>query len=113
MAPLDKWASCVQHLRPFPVNTNIDDLFLFEAKRKVNNDRTIRLHNRIYEVEPHLIGQYVTVRYDPKMPKRPVKIVFDSKHSTAHLADLHANSKIKRQSPDSPIRFSKFSSKEQ
>ena len=45
--------------------TDLDDLFLFEAKRRVMKDRTVSLHGRLYEVDAVLVGETVTLRYDP------------------------------------------------
>ena len=45
---------------------DLDDLFLFEAKRRVMKDRTVSLHGRLYEVDAVLVGQTITLRYDPR-----------------------------------------------
>ena len=47
---------------------DLDDLFLFEAKRRVMKDRTVSLHGRLYEVDAILVGQSITLRYDPQAP---------------------------------------------
>ena len=59
--------------------TDLDDLFLFEAKRRVMKDRTVSLHGRLYEVDAVLLGQTVTLRYDPEAPpSRPIEVVHDA-----------------------------------
>ena len=47
---------------------DLDDLFLFEAKRRVMKDRTVSLHGRLYEVDAILVGHSITLRYDPQAP---------------------------------------------
>ncbi len=112
LTPLDKWASCALKVQPLPEQIDLDDLFLFEVRRKVLKDRTVRLHNRIYETQPELIGRTVTVRFDPQAPpNRPIKIVCDGHPSTARLVDLHVNATVKRNTP--PIDFTRFPNSEQ
>jgi putative transposase len=49
--PLDRWASQANEVR-FPEPTlDLDEVFLFEAKRKVQKDRTVSLNGVVYEVE--------------------------------------------------------------
>lgn len=48
----------------------IDDLFLIEISRRVNNDSTIRVASKFWEVRPELVGQRVRVRYNPEDPRR-------------------------------------------
>ena len=47
-------------------DVDLDDLFLFEAKRRVMKDRTVSLVGRLYEVDALLVGHTVTLRYDPE-----------------------------------------------
>lgn len=109
ITPLDRWAGCAQNVRLCEPHVDLDDLFLYEAARKVMNDRTIRLNNRIYEVEPQLIGQTVTVRYDPQAPAaRPVSIVHDGDTTSARPVDVHANATARRQVAPSPLNFQRF-----
>lgn len=48
----------------------IDDLFLVEISRRVNNDSTIRVASKFWEVRPELVGLRVRVRYNPEDPRR-------------------------------------------
>ena len=85
--------------------TDLDDLFLFEAKRRVMKDRTLSLHGRLYEVDAVLVGQTVTLRYDPQAPpSRPSEVVHNG--HTAGLAtrlDAYANTAVKRHRPSSQL----------
>ncbi|MGH8612390.1 MAG: hypothetical protein ACREYF_10195 [Gammaproteobacteria bacterium] len=47
----------------FPDPTlDLDAVFLFEAKRKVQKDRTVSLNGVVYEVDAALVGQNVTLQ---------------------------------------------------
>jgi hypothetical protein len=50
--PLERWAQSADGLRYPDPGMDLDDLFLFEDQRKVQNDRTIALHGQVYEIEP-------------------------------------------------------------
>ena len=63
---------------------DLDDLFLFEAKRRVMKDRTVSLAGRLYEVDPLLVGRTVTLRYDPSVPPtRPLQVVHDGRDAVS------------------------------
>ena len=55
---------------------DLDELFLFEEKRKVQKDRTVSLHGVVYEVDASLVGETVTLRFDPSRRGRPVDVYF-------------------------------------
>ena len=99
--PLDQWALAGHNVRYPDPHLDLDDLFLFEAKRRVMKDRTVSLHGRLYEVDAHLVGQTVTLRYDPEAPpSRPIAVVHDG--NSAGLAtrlDAYANTAVKRHRP--------------
>ena len=83
--PLDQWALAGHNVRYPDPATDLDDLFLFEAKRRVMKDRTLSLNGRLYEVDAVLVGQTVTLRYDPQAPpSRPIEVVHDG-HSVQAL----------------------------
>ena len=50
--------------------TDVTDLFLFDEKRKVQQDRTVSLHGVAHEVDAALVGETVTLRCDPAGPTR-------------------------------------------
>ena len=87
---------------------DLDDLFLFEAKRRVMKDRTVSLNARLYEVDAHLVGQLVTLRYDPDAPpSRPLEVVHDAKPAgTATRLDAYANTRVKRHRPSGQLHCS-------
>ena len=88
-------------MRYLDPTTDLDDLFLFEAKRRVMKDRTLSLHGRLYEVDAVLVGETVTLRYDPDAPpSRPIEVVHDGQPAgLATRLDAYANTAVKRDRP--------------
>jgi putative transposase len=99
--PLERWASQAAEVRfPEPA-LDLDEVFLFEAKRKVQKDRTVSLNGVVYEVEAALVGETVTLRYDPAAPPgRPLQVCHPGQPmQLAKPVDLYANCFVKRQRP--------------
>ena len=80
---------------------DLDDLFLFEAKRKVQKDRTVSLNGVVYEVDAALVGETVTLRFDPGAPpERPVQVCHQGQRSgLARVVQTYANCFVKRERP--------------
>ena len=98
MTPLDKWAACSSRVDLIGHDVDLDDLFLKEASRRVNKDRTVSLDNRLYEVAVELVGRQVTLRFDPQMPpQRPLRVAVDGRDAgLAWPLDCHANARVRR-----------------
>jgi transposase InsO family protein len=97
LTPLDAWANRSSHVQLMGHRTDIDDLFLFEEKRKVQNDRTISLHGIAFEVETSLVGKTVTLRFDPEHPKAPIQVWYDlERFIDAKPVDPLANCFVRR-----------------
>jgi len=95
--PLERWAQTAEGLRYPDPGMDLDDLFLFEDQRKVQNDRTVSLHGQVYEVDASLIGQRVTLRYDPIQGDAPIQVVHNGQFvELARRVDLYANCFVKR-----------------
>ena len=95
--PLERWAQVADSVRYAEASVDLDDLFLFEARRKVNKDRTVSLNGKLFEIDPVLIGQQVTLRFNPAQPEGDVQVVHQGKLiETARLVDLYANCHVKR-----------------
>jgi len=97
--PLERWSLSATEVR-FP-GDDLDTLFLFEAKRRVQKDRTVSLNGIVYEVDAALVGETVTLRYDPHAPPgRPIEV-----HHQGHLRELakpldaYANCFVRRHRP--------------
>jgi len=74
MTPLEQWAQTGEAVHFPEPGLDLDDLFLFEAQRKVQKDRTDSLNGVLYEVDAALVGEKVTLRFDPgAAPQRPVQ----------------------------------------
>jgi len=95
LTPLDRWARTADRVRYPDLHDGFDDLFLFEDERVVHRDCTVRLNNRIYEVDAALTGRKVTLRHDPAAPPgRPLKVTFDGRDAgLAHPVDAVANAR--------------------
>jgi len=93
--PLDRWAMSAQDVRlPEP---DLEDLFLFEEKRKVQKDRTVSLRGVVFEVEASLVGETVTLRFDPDRLRRGVEVCFGGrKIQMAKPVDVYANCFVRR-----------------
>jgi len=79
-APLEHWLDEARHLRPLPPGTDLDQVFLHRAKRKVRKDATVRFQGRYYEVPPELAGKQVELRFDPRDPHaRPPTVFLDGR----------------------------------
>jgi transposase InsO family protein len=97
--PLEQWALVGDQVR-FP-EAELDGLFLFEAKRRVMNDRTVSLNGHVYEVDAVLVGETVTLRYDPAVPaSRPLAVVHQGQPAgLATPLDAYANTTVRRDRP--------------
>ena len=123
-APLEQWALASAGVRYPDATLELDEIFLFEARRLVHKDRTVSLNGRLYEVDPLLVGQRVVLRYDPDAPpSRPLDVVHGGKPAgKATRLDAYANTAVKRvhhtkqiepgdpapEPPPSPLAMRKF-----
>jgi putative transposase len=97
VTPLDRWAMSAHEVRLMDPQCDLDDLFLFEEKRRVQRDRTVSLHGIVYEVDASLVGETVTLRFDPSRRGRPVDVYFKGrKIEQAKRVDLYANCFVRR-----------------
>ena len=93
--PLARWAATAGGLALPP--DHLDELFLFEEKRKVHKDRTVSLRGVVYEVDASLVDETVTLRYDPARAKRGVTVIFrDKVVDVAKPVDAYANCFVRR-----------------
>lgn len=110
VTPLDRWATVADEVRYLDVD--LDDLFLQESKRKVAKDRTVSLDAVVYEVEAALVGETVTLRFDPSKPGRAVQVwLKGEKIQDAKVVDVHGNCFVKREKPEG-LRLADLAKKE-
>ena len=96
--PMERWARVADGVQYPDAHLDLDDLFLFEEKRNVQNDRTVSLNGRMFEVDATLIGEKVTLRYDPSRPNASVQVVHEGRViEKARQVDVYANCFVKRQ----------------
>lgn len=62
--PTARWEAGADQVR-YPEPAQLIDLFLWEAKRQVDKSGCIKLSGNLYSVAEHLVGQEVTIRFDP------------------------------------------------
>lgn len=95
--PMDRWARTSEHVR-MP-GSDAGECFLFDAKRRVARDRTVTLDGVAFEVDAALVGQAVTLRYDPaRAPhKRAVEVWYAGKRvEVARRLDALSNCFVRR-----------------
>jgi len=103
--PLDRWTMSADQVRLPDAHTDLDALFLFEAKRRVQRDRTVSLNGTVFEVDAALIGETVTLRYDPGAPPSRGVELWHAGRFVARLSplDAYANCFVRRQRPSQSI----------
>jgi putative transposase len=96
-APFDRWAAVSDEVRLPEPGLDLGDLFLFEEKRKVHKDRTVSLRGVVYEADAALVGETVTLRFDPSRLGKTVEIWHKGrKVEVARRVDVYANCFVKR-----------------
>jgi transposase InsO family protein len=96
-APVDRWAAVSDEVRLPEPGLDLRDLFLFEEKRKVHKDRTVSLRGVVYEADASLVGETVTLRFDPSRLGKTVEIWHKGrKVEVARRVDAYANCFVKR-----------------
>lgn len=103
--PLDRWAMSAAQVRLPGPSLDLDALFLFETKRRVQRDRTVSLNGTLFEADAALIGHTVTLRFDPAAPPaRGVEVWHDEKFvGRATPLDAYANCFVRRNRPTQNI----------
>ncbi len=103
--PLDCWANIGQRVRYPEPGVDLTDLFLFESKRKVQKDRTVSLNGMIYEIDAALVGETVTLRYNPAEQGKIIEVCHNNQFiQEAKLVDTYANCFVKRDRPSNTIK---------
>lgn len=104
--PLDRWAMSEQPPRPIDPRLDLDALFLFESKRRVQRDRTVSLNGTLFEVDAALVGLTVTLRYDPSVPaSRGIEVWHEGRLvERARVLDAYANCFVRRNRPTQGVQ---------
>ena len=103
--PLDRWAMSERPPRLSGPGLDLDALFLFETRRRVQRDRTVSLNGKLFEVDAALVGHNVTLRYDPSAPaSRGIEVWHGERFvETARPLDAYANCFVRRNRPTQGI----------
>lgn len=99
--PLDQWALGADQVRMPDIHLDLDAIFLFETKRRVQRDRTVSLNGTVFEVDAALVGETVTLRFDPAAsPSRGIEVWHkDQFIARANPLDAYANCFVRRSRP--------------
>jgi transposase InsO family protein len=103
--PLDRWAMSADRVRLPGPGLDLEALFLFEVKRRVQRDRTVSLNGALFEADATLVGHTVTLRYDPAAPaSRGVELWHEGTFvGRATPLDAYANCFVRRNRPSQGI----------
>jgi len=92
--PWDRYTQHLHLLRPGP--KDLSDFFRIRARRKVDRDRTVTLHGRIYEAPVELIEKNVNLLYHEDDPQRIEIFYQDQSYGFLVPLNPHINARIKR-----------------
>lgn len=100
MSPIDRYRQDAKALRRAP--ENLPEYFRKQVSRKVNNDRTVKLDNRLFEAPHGYIGEQVFLRFENYERIE----VFSDGNSVGFLTPLNQeiNSRVRREKNPSPPR---------
>lgn len=100
ITPRERYLQDSERIKYIPA-TDLDNHFLHRVTRRVNNDATIQLHTKLFEVPQKYIAQKINVRYSPM--DLDVAYIFNDRsvlQETIYPLRRVDNSKIKRKSID-------------
>jgi len=100
-APLDRWRDDLLHVRSLGFKaTKIDDIFCHRVDRTVHKDGTISWNGKQFEVSHQLVGEKVTLVFDPHTHQAlRIESSFGDDLGAVTPLDMHANLNRKRQRP--------------
>jgi transposase InsO family protein len=95
--PLDAWLEKSRYIVHIDPSIDLEEAFLHEESRKVYKDSTLTLNGTLYEVPVNLIGKRVKLLYDPQMPVKRLKVMYEGAfYGEARIVDSYANTKVLR-----------------
>jgi transposase InsO family protein len=95
-APLKRYLKHIHLIREAP--KDMEDYFRKRATRRVNKDRTVSLHGRLFEAPTGLIGKFVTLLYHEQDPTRVEVLVAEKSQGFLTPLDLNINCRVRRHS---------------
>jgi putative transposase len=94
MSPAERFARGAAQARPLDPHLDLDRLFYAQVFRVVRKDGTVRLDNRLYELDLALRGLEVRLRFDPWSWARVEVDYRGQSFGLARLVDRHLNSQL-------------------
>jgi hypothetical protein len=95
-APLKRYLKHIHLIREAP--KDMEDYFRKRATRRVNKDRTVSLHGRLFEAPTGLIGKFVTLLYHEQDPTRVEVLVAERSQGFLTPLDVNINCRVRRHS---------------
>jgi putative transposase len=90
MTPTERWDKSINDGQKlvFKSPIEIDEIFLYESKCKVNKYGVINFESNTYEAPGHLVNRWVIIKYDP-FDLSQIKVFYDGKFfGIAKIIDL-------------------------
>ena len=97
--PLNKWLRLGDHIRPAPVEIDLDRVFLEKVTRKVKKDGTFTIKGKQFEAGVDYIGEKIEVHFDPFDMRKAYVKGGSLKEKAVYPLNLLSNQRIRRQ-PD-------------
>jgi transposase InsO family protein len=94
MSPQERFQRGSAQVRPLDPGLDLDRLFYTQELRVVRKDGTVRLANRLYEVDLALRGLEIRLRYDPWTLERIEVDYRGQSFGLARPVDRHLNSQL-------------------
>jgi len=88
-----------RHIIPMDPTVDIEQVFHHEVTRKVHKDSTITLEGVLFEVPSSLIGERISLTYDPHLPAQRRRLFIAHQGQpcgSARLVDSYANARVLR-----------------
>lgn len=103
MRPIDRYQTSICRYPRKQVDEDLLEEFFFASlHRTVNNDCTVRVHNRLYEMPPHTVGQRVELKFSQENPNTLYFYENNQRVQKLTPLDIYANAKEYRPSPRDP-----------
>ena len=97
--PLERWLERASQIIPTDPTIDLESAFMHEVTRKVYRDSTFTLDGMLYEVSSSLIGERITIRYNPRIAperRRLSVLLGQADCGTARPVDTYANTRVRR-----------------
>ena len=94
MSPFERFTKGAHQIRTLDPHQDLERLFYHSLKRTVRKDGTVRLNNKLFEVDLALRPLYVRLRFNPWTLERIEVYYRGQSFGVARPVDLNGNSNI-------------------